>query len=385
MLTNLELAKAKLALFASEFISLTAKLTFVPDNSIPTAGTDGRRVFYNQKYVDDLPVNQVIGLVLHEVGHCMLAHMSRLGNRNGKLANIAMDIVLNKTLDAYFKESQATLGAELPPTPCAPGPEWAKYDGWNWEKVYNDLLQNATKVPAQFDYVMPGTNEDGTPMTPSQAEALAKDWTMAAQQAATMAKARGVGSAMFEEFVAGIIKTRVDWRAQIWDAFTKTAKDDQSWRRFNRKLLASEIYMPGMYSERIGQVALFQDTSGSVSGEEFKVALGCINEILETLKPDEVLFGCCDTQMQSVETLTMDDLPIMAKPFKGRGGTVLTPIFQYLKTLSDAPELVVVLTDGEHDVIEKKLEPECPVVWIVTSRSTQAAENSFGKVIQVEV
>lgn len=390
-LNNIELALCKLALYSPEFISLTAKLRFIPNAECPTAGTDGRQVIYSPDYVKGLNLRQCIGLVLHEVGHNMLAHTTRVGGRDKQLANIAMDIVLNKNLASYFEETKSTLNAEFPPTDLAPGPKWAKYDGWNWEKVYADLQEKQEKnggkgSPKQFDYVEPAKNEDGSPMSQSQAEALGKEWAMAAQQAATMAKARGVGSGFFEEFVSGIIKTHVDWRAQVWDVFTKTAKEDQSWRRFNRKLIYTETYMPGMYSERMGLVAVFQDTSGSVSSEEFRLGLGCLNEVLETLKPDRVVFGCCDTQMQSTEDLTPDDLPIVAKPFKGRGGTVLTPIFEYVKGMDEEPELVVVLSDGEFEPnISKQLEPACPVVWLITSPSLGAAQSAFGRVIRVEV
>lgn len=389
MLNNVELAKAKLALYAPEFISLTSKLEFVPTDKVPTAGTDGRHLYYNPAYTEKLTLKQTIGLILHEVGHNMLAHPARIAGRDEKRANIATDIANNYLLEEYFNETKSTLGAEFPPGDTVPGPQWAKYKGWNWEKIYHDLEESGDdKGTNQFDNVTPGAHEDGSRMTPSECEALAKEWTMAAQQAATMAKARGLQSGMFEEFVSGLIKTRVDWRSQLWDVFVKVAKDDQSWRKFNRKLLPGEIYMPGLYSEHIGTVAFFADTSGSMGSDEFKAAMGGINEILDTLKPEKIIFGQCDTRMQSVEHLTPDDLPVTAREFKGRGGTVLRPIFDYIKDelRDETLELVVILTDGgfESD-IPKNLEPNCPVVWLVTTEYVQAAEGTFGKVIRVEV
>lgn len=388
MLTPMELAKSKLALNAPEFVSLTARLEFVSTDKVPTAGTDGRRVFYNEDFLATLTLPQTIGLTLHEVGHNCLAHPARIGLRDKVRANWAMDIALNYNLLKYFEETRNTLNAELPPGGLF-GPKFAKYDGMAWESIYADdegweQFKKDTGG-GQWDFVEPGTNEDGTPMTPSQADALAKEWTMAAQQAATMAKARGLNSAFFESWVAGLVKTKVDWQSFIRDMAKRITKEDQSWRRFNRRMVHSGTYLPSLYSERIGLVVFAVDTSGSMADDNFKYALGGMNEILEDLRPDKIVFICCDTEVKSVEELSPDDLPVVAKSFKGRGGTVLSPIFEHIKGMDEEVEMVVVLTDGAFESnISHNLEPRCPTVWLVTTDDTQAALSAFGTVLRVE-
>lgn len=396
MLTKIELAKTKIAMHCSFMISLTSKLKFKEATNlpIPTASTDGRHVFYSLEYVDSLPLGQVIGLICHEVGHNMYAHMSGLRGRDPQIANLAWDIVLNKRLLKFFAEFPQ-LKAELPPTELV-GPQWDKYDdSWNWERVYDDLLKEQKQqkqgkgsrqgLPKQFDTVLPPVDAQGNAMKPEEVEALAKEWIMAAQQAATMAKTRGTMPGMFEELITDMITPKIDWRSQLWDVFTRTAKDDQSWQRFNRRYMHTNMYLPGMYSERLGLVAFAVDTSGSMSSQEFKVAMGAINEVMEDLKPERIMFIQCDTRINSAEELKPDDLPLVAVGFKGRGGTTLTPIFEYIKKMDEEPELVVCLTDGEHEVISRELCPPCSMTWLVTTRSTSAAENSFGRVIRVEV
>lgn len=395
MLTKIELAKSKIALHAGFFISLTSKLSWEEKAGVGTAGTDGRRVFYDPKFMEELTVAQAIGLVLHETGHNMLSHPARIGGRNPQLANIAMDIVLNQMLLEYFEQTP-NLKAELPPGGIF-GPQFDKYKGWSWERVYGDLEQQCQdgedgkgkgkgkgKLPKQFDKVEQGTNPDGSKASQEELEALAKEWAMAAQQAATMAKQRGSLPGFLQEFVADIVRPRVDWRAQIKDEFSKFAKDEQSWRRFNRRFIHAEMYMPGLYSEHLGRVAFYVDTSGSMGSEEFKLALGAMNEIFDDVKPAEILFVQCDTRIVSEELLHPDDLPLTVKEFKGRGGTELTPMFKHNLKQEIEPELVVVLTDGYHEVIDKKYEPKCKTVWLVTTKSTQPADDSFGKVIRVE-
>lgn len=388
MLSKIDLAKVKIAMYCSFMISLTSKLRFEVDNTISTVATDGRKVYYNQEYVDSLTLAQVIGLIIHEVMHNMFGHPSCIQKVKypGK-ANVAMDIRGNKTILKFFVEFPQLKG-ELPPTDLV-GPKWDKYDdAWNWERIYDDLPNppeggGGGGYPGQFDKVMPPCKEDGTPMKPDEVEALAKEWAMAAQQAATVAKQRGTMPGMFEDLITEMVTPKIDWISQVWDVFTRVAKDEQSWQRFNRRYIHSGLYLPGMYSERIGLVGFFVDTSGSMNTEEFKLALGAINEIMEDLKPERIVFGQCDTRMTSVQELTPDDLPMTAMGVKGRGGTVLTPIFEYIQQMDEEPELVVVLTDGGFSAIDARLQPKCPTTWVVTSSYTKAAEQSFGRVIEV--
>ena len=125
-----------------------------------------------------------------------LAHPARMGARiNKQVANIARDIALNELLQTYFDETKSTLGAEFPPEGCY-GPQFAKYAGWNWERIYSDIMDQIAQqpqpkggqgdgdgtgkkskgngLPKQFDNVEPSANEDGTPQTAEEAEALAR-------------------------------------------------------------------------------------------------------------------------------------------------------------------------------------------------------------------
>ncbi len=385
MLTKIEMAKAQIALNADFWIPLTAKLEWIPEK-VGTACTDGRTVRYDPEFMEKLTLPEAIGLVLHETGHNLLSHPSRFGGRDPYLAGVAMDIVLNQMLQEYFAETPS-LRAELPKGGVY-GPMFDKYKGWNYEKVYGDLYemsqQAKSKLPQLQDIVEPGT-ANGKAMTPEELEELSREWTMAAQQAAAQAKKRGKMPGCLAELVADMVKPRVNWKAQLPEEFRRISKEEQSWRRLNRRFLHEETYLPGMYSEQIHRIVFAVDTSGSMDNKEFAAAMGAMNEILMDVKPEEVYFIQCDTRVVHEEILTPDDLPVVAKEFKGRGGTTLTPIFENIRGHDVEPELVVVLTDGEHEAIDKRWEPPCRTIWLVTTDSTQAAMDSFGGIIRVEV
>ena len=67
-------------------------------DAIPTAGTDGRDVYWNQDFVMTLTRKQLRFVVLHESFHKALRHCSEyqeICKREPKASNIAMDYVVN--------------------------------------------------------------------------------------------------------------------------------------------------------------------------------------------------------------------------------------------------------------------------------------------------
>jgi len=59
------------------FGHLALGLELVKDDSLPTMATDGKSLYYNEKFIDGLTEAQVITLIGHEVLHCCLQHLSR--------------------------------------------------------------------------------------------------------------------------------------------------------------------------------------------------------------------------------------------------------------------------------------------------------------------
>src|SRR5215472_9466882 len=88
---------ATLALFARTILTET----------VPTAATDGRDLFFNVAFWNKLTPPQRLGLLAHEVLHAALLHVRRRGPRDPLLWNIAADIVVNGII-------LSQLGFELP-------------------------------------------------------------------------------------------------------------------------------------------------------------------------------------------------------------------------------------------------------------------------------
>ena len=71
-------------------------------NDIPTAGTNGRDVWYGEDFVNGLTRKQLRFVVLHEAMHKALQHCSTytaICEKYPQLSNIAMDYVVNATIE----------------------------------------------------------------------------------------------------------------------------------------------------------------------------------------------------------------------------------------------------------------------------------------------
>jgi predicted metal-dependent peptidase len=90
------------------FSSLMMMAPTIFTSDVPTAATDGVRMFYNSQFMKKLSLREFAGVVVHEVLHAALLHLPRRGNRHPYLWNIAADIQVNSLI-----RSQMSLQKEL--------------------------------------------------------------------------------------------------------------------------------------------------------------------------------------------------------------------------------------------------------------------------------
>lgn len=388
-LDKMQTAKGRLALFAGFWLALASKLEWKPDPSVDIAATNGRYVKYNLEHMNARPMGEVVFIALHEIGHNMLAHMTRLGGRDPQLANIAMDYALDELLIKVAADSP-NLGIVVPgDAHVDPDPTNV---GTTWEHRYAKLLKKCKKDGSgkpdtsgmgTFDEVLPATDSDGKPLSAEAAEILGKEWKLAVQTAAVMAKQMGKLPQFLEEFIGDLVTPKVDWRTHLAHAVTRIARDESSYRRFNRRHMARGHYLPGMYSERIGGLGYFVDTSGSIGSDEFRAAKGAMAELLEDIKPETIFFGQCDTHLRSVMELTPQDLPLPELKVHGRGGTDMREAFEWACKHEHEIDAFILQTDLYIPELSPELIPNIPVIWIVTTDAPVPSGCDFGTVVRV--
>lgn len=386
---KMQTAKGRLALYAGFWLGLGSKLNWKPATHLPdgralyAAATDSINVYYNRENIDARPLGEVVYIALHEIGHNMLCHMTRMTReRDQDLQMYCMDFALNELLNKVAAENPV-LQMVVPPDACIdPDPTNV---GLTWEARYEKYKKSGKKCGGKggFDVHLVPTHEDGTPLNAVEKDALRKEWQLAVQAAAVMAKQMGKLPGFMEEFVNELVKPQVDWRAQLAHCMARITHDESSYRRFNRRHLHRGTYLPGYYNERIGEIAYFCDTSGSIKSEEFQVGMSEMTLILEDMKPERIYFGQCDTRLHSVDELTPDDLPLPPLKVVGRGGTDMREAFEWACAHEHEIEAFILQTDLEIPPLDPSLIPNVPVIWLVTTNAPVPRGCDFGSMVRI--
>jgi len=81
--------------------------------NIPTAATDGKRYYWNPRFILKHSHRGLRIICAHEAWHAIYMHPSRRGSRNPKLWNIAVDYIVNGTVMEDFKARKKDAAAEF--------------------------------------------------------------------------------------------------------------------------------------------------------------------------------------------------------------------------------------------------------------------------------
>jgi predicted metal-dependent peptidase len=351
---------AKSAFFATLALRLRPEVCW----DIDTIATDSRTLQYHPPFVTGLSPDELVGVVAHEVMHCALAHPSRRQAREASRWNIACDLAINPLL----REAGIVLpGCRLMPgegqfVELLPGKSAEEYYSalMNGKDEDGDGDQNNERSgtdPGGCGQVIDASIDDSA--ANKQVEA---DWRVALAQAHHAAAQRGALPGGLGRMAENVIHPTQDWRGILRQFVASHARNDYSWVRPNRRLIAHGLYLPGLHSEELGDVALAVDTSGSISEEMLGVFGMEVNAILAAYDCTvTVLYH--DTEVQRVQSWHPADGPLVLEPIGG-GGTSHVCVFDWIERVGSDPTCIVCLTDMESEF--PSTIPSAPVLWAAT-------------------
>ncbi len=149
---DIDSIKRKLLIKYPSFGSILANTEFQKDFDVGTAGTDGKVILYNPKFLNDLSEKEQVFIFAHEVCHIAFDHIFRSEGKDKRIWNIATDAVINALLqndglDMPTKTTQIN-GESKTVKIVIDIPEAINYDA---EEMYNKLLEEEKKKPKQQD------------------------------------------------------------------------------------------------------------------------------------------------------------------------------------------------------------------------------------------
>ena len=235
---------------------------FKLSKEIPTAATNGKDVFINERFFSSLSSSEQNGLILHEVLHMALLHVQRMGGRDLKKWNIAADYVVNDLIsrNTNFKLSAGAIKSSQ-------GEYWDK----SVEFIYDKLGSKDIKSFTQYDLIESSSENENA--NQDEIENYWKDKINLLKNSSLYSGSKGSGQGLLpagiEEEINSVVEPEVDWRSALWKFISKTPSDfDEIDRRFIQGL-----YLEGLMTE--GVVAdVCIDTSGSISNSQLEQFVG---------------------------------------------------------------------------------------------------------------
>jgi predicted metal-dependent peptidase len=369
------------------FGQLAMRLKLVnADQWCETAATDGRHFYYNTKFVNELKAEEMMFLFCHELLHAAYEHCGRtLPEHNRHLANVAMDYVINQDLIRH------NLGQKL-----KVGLYEKKYEGWSWEAVYDDLMQNVQKINIDdlvdqlIDEHLEGEGEGGNgdkegqgkgrpKISESERQAI-KDEFREAMLSAANSTSQGAGNlpGNLQKMIKDLTEPKINWREMIRQQIQSTVRNDYTYRIPSRKNFANGFTMPSMQRDQSVEVHVAVDVSGSISDKQARDFFSEIKGIMDSFDDYKVTVWCFDTRIsnpQSYETYGNED--ISSYEIMGGGGTDFDCNWTYMKANDIRPKMFIMFTDGEP--YGSWGDPDyCDTLWIISNPYNKGIVPPFG-------
>src|ERR1700731_2295437 len=283
--------------------------------------------------------------------------------------------VMPKTFDKNGKQIQCGLYDENIATAAD-----SVYDVY--AKIYKQKKAKGGQGPKGFDKLLkPGKSTGKNPTSAANQRnqqqwaieiAIARDLQQRAQ-----GNMPGALSRMFED----LLDPKVLWTEMIRTLFArKLGQGNYDWRRPDRRFLMQDIHMPSRRGASAGWIAIWADTSGSISKEDFRTYLGEVASLIDEVNPRRLTVYWCDSAIHQTDEVAepMDLADLKQRGVKGGGGgTSMMPVLDAIAEELEAPECFIGFTDG--CVMFPHVPPSYPIIWATVAPTTYP----FGDVVSI--
>jgi predicted metal-dependent peptidase len=375
-------ARLQLMLRHPFLAAATARYPIVDATEKPwcdTMATDGYYIYVDAPFCVRLTEDETMGVLAHEVMHCVLGHIDRRGGRDRRRWNEAIDYATNLFL--------IDCGFTLP----ASGLLERRYRGLTAEEIY-ERLRSAEQGDGRGASALRGRDTGDDPQRSSAGSDLhldPSDPEGAAERRAEFptplerrrlsitltrevtSKLHGRQAGLLAEEVKRATSAQVPWQNLLARFFTGLRRNDFRLFPPNRKHLWRGLYLPSLGTPGPEHIVVAIDTSGSMSAETLGKALGELDQ-LRAVSECRLTLLECDAEVRAVSAFEPWELSTAAfdrRTFQGRGGTDLRPPFnwisEHLVRRGDCPDAILYFTDGYGTFPDRA--PPYPALWIMPS------------------
>tara|TARA_R110000772_G_scaffold70083_1_gene154393 strand:- start:1244 stop:2488 length:1245 start_codon:yes stop_codon:yes gene_type:complete len=337
-------------------------------DDLPTASTDGKNDYYGRAFVEASTDAEFRFYILHETYHKLFMHLTtwqHLYKDDHKLANMACDYVINLMIDDENRDGFAPMPKDEQGNPKFLIDD--KFRNMNTAQVYKLLKQEQEDNGGEGEGESQEGNGRATSNTPNEGGLDEHDWEGAQemdadeqrelaqeidqairQGALTAGKVGSEGNRAIDQ----LLQPEVNWREVLREFITETCRgtDDSTWRQPSRRHMAMGILRPSGITERVGELVIAIDTSGSIGQQELTKCLSEIKGVCDMVKPESIRILYWDTEVRREEIyggtgIPLEQLTQTTVP-RGGGGTCVQCVPDHIKDTGIQAQAVIVLTDG---------------------------------------
>lgn len=310
-----------------------------------TAATDGRHLYYNKDFFNDLTTKQIEFVVAHEILHNVFEHMLRNEGRNRQIWNAAVDYAVNGQL---VRDKIGEVPSKIKifhDTKHYGKPAEQIYDEIYTEEDDKSLSALGQLLDEHIDW-----EKDGDGKRPQLSkEDLKQIRDEIKEQMLQAAQAAGAGNtpAEIQRMIRELTEPKMNWREILRQQIQSTIKNDYTFMRPNRKAWHMNAILPGTNYDETIDICVAIDMSGSIGDEQAKDFLSEIKGIMQEYKDFKIKLWCFDTDVyaeQDFDGYTMDDFDDY-QPVGG-GGTEFMANWDYMKENDIQPKKFIMFTDG---------------------------------------
>lgn len=396
---RMEQARTNLVMHNPFFGVMACSLEWVQNDDIPTMATDGNKIYWSSKFVEELDtqhndgkgLQRILFVQCHEIMHCILDHLNRAGGRNPTIWNFATDYVINQTLvddRVGIMPDKGLLDREI----------FEQGRGRSetiYEIIYKEMKDKMEELGLDngWGVATGGLDRNGQkpfdgmmkpPGSKAEQDRRSAEMKVMVASAANAAKQAGKLSAGMELFVGEVVKAKVDWRTVMRNFVGSRAKIDRSYSIINTQLLhlyqSHGLLFPGRSGETLGEVVLCVDCSGSTYGKILDAFAAEGVALHAAKKPSKLHVIYFDSEVSHHDEFGPDDT--VKIKLHGGGGTAFSPIFRYIKEKGIEPVACVVLTDLECNDFGPA--PNYPVLWM-SSNPPEYSKAPWGRVCPIQI
>ena len=362
-----------------------------PQQKEPTAFADNKGFFFASSFMESLPENKRLGMLIHEVFHPALGHISNSSNKwidktiafssFVMLRNIAMDIVIESAiyrmsieLSPDKEQKDRLICQQHPDEMCQ------KYPDLSWREVYT-ILRNQSTVEQPDSIDSHGEFGQGEDQNADQ-------WAAAVEESKSIAeRIRSTTGSNASTIEVKMVAPELPWTSIMRDHLQNIpAKIYPSWDKIKRRPFSTRgEYVPHDVGNvnALETVAIWMDTSGSMR-ESLDKCASEVSSLLWQLNCKNLILIEYDVKVCSKLHVEVDDAapPFVIQKLSGGGGTSLRDSILQLIDTNDLPREdipMICITDSGDDYRLIDIIPNHNVTFVNYGGGNM--NNDIGRVI----